>query len=106
VAIGFVGILSLLPAGMQASRSAADSTLAAMLVQDSFSELRSQPFNATVVCYSGCSAQNLSTYNNTTSPVYNYYDARGFLTNSANAYYKVGLTYRPQTGLAVTRVLA
>jgi uncharacterized protein (TIGR02598 family) len=42
VAIGLIAILGLIPQGVQSSRDAADNTLAATIVQDTFNDLRTR----------------------------------------------------------------
>jgi prepilin-type N-terminal cleavage/methylation domain-containing protein len=50
IAVALVAIIGLLPQGVQSSRSAADNTLAATILQDTLSQCRSQPFNNIQIC--------------------------------------------------------
>ena len=109
VSIGMISILGLLPSGLQAGRDAADNTLSATVVQDTFSGLRAGSFAQAVVCDT-CTLthQNLGTYSSAVpvGPVVNYYDYAGFSVNGLGAaYYKVILYYAPQSP-SLTRVTA
>jgi uncharacterized protein (TIGR02598 family) len=42
IALGLIAVVGLIPQGLQASRDAADNTMAATIVQDTFSTLRQQ----------------------------------------------------------------
>ncbi len=46
ISIGLIAVVGLIPQGLQASRDAADSTLAATIVHDTLNELRVQALNA------------------------------------------------------------
>ncbi len=50
VSIGLIAILGLLPTGLRSARDAADNTISATVVQDSFSLLRNSPFHAAIIC--------------------------------------------------------
>ena len=109
ISIGIVAVLGLLPHGLQASRDAADSTLAATIVQDTFSTLRSYPFNNALVCDACCPGdtaeyQDLGALTGTLL-LSNAYDFAGSSTNFANAYYKVMLSYEPESP-SLARVIA
>jgi prepilin-type N-terminal cleavage/methylation domain-containing protein len=114
MSVGILAILGLLPTALQSSRDAADNTLAATIVQDAFSNLRSYPFGAAVVC-DACGpgntplTKNLATFDTTlpgVRPVTNLYDQAGFSANWPDAYYAVMLDYQPRTPLALSRVTA
>jgi hypothetical protein len=49
-AFGLIAIIGLLPHGVQASRDAADNTMAATILQGTLSQCRSQPFNNILIC--------------------------------------------------------
>ena len=117
VSIGMIAILGLLPSGLQSGRDAADNTMAATTVEYTFSALRASPFTQAPVC-DACNPvllgqpliENLATYNSSApavGPVSNGYDYAGSPTsnNWASAYYKVILTYTPQSP-TLTRVRA
>lgn len=115
-AIGLVAILGLIPHGVQASRDAADNTLAATIVLDTFNLLRTNAFEHATIC-DACQPSppswvaleniDLSKYNQSAS---NVYDQAGFATdffNVTNIYFKVILDFQPQTPLTnLTRVTA
>lgn len=112
--LGIVAILGLLPNALQSGRNAADNTLAATIVQDTFSILRTNAFNNAIVC-EACGpgntplTKNLATFDTTSlgvGPVSNAYDQAGSSTTWPDAYYKVMLDYQPQTPLALSRVTA
>ncbi len=109
-AIGLMAILGLLPQGLEASRNASDNTIAATLVHDIFSTIRTSPFTSvTNVNSLGFNLPtsppcNLGTFNNSTigSPVVSsYFDKAGFTPTVTNAdfYYKVVLTFQPEIPL-------
>lgn len=95
IAIGLIAILGLLPHGLQASRDAADNTIAATIVQDIFSEMRSQPFTGP--------PYNLSAPGST-PPL--YFTHGGFATNAAGRYFQVAVNWEPQPPLSLSRVTA
>jgi uncharacterized protein (TIGR02598 family) len=79
IAIGLIAIVGLIPQGVQSARDAADNTLAATIVQDTFNQIRAQALIA-------WPPSILSSY---------YYDAAG--TNEFNSvgpltFYRVQLT--------------
>jgi uncharacterized protein (TIGR02598 family) len=94
VAIGLIAVIGLIPRGVQASRDAADNTLAATIALDVFNSIRSQPFNNVINV--GPGPLNLNTF---PGPVTLNYDSSGNPTNALD-YYRVIVTFQPQTGLA------
>jgi uncharacterized protein (TIGR02598 family) len=90
IAIGLVAVIGLIPQGIQASRDAADNTLAATIVQDTFNLLRQETLESTFTWSSLSGIQNI------------YYDSTG--TNqiitaipTANTYYDVNLVFKQTT---------
>ncbi|MGA2605635.1 MAG: Verru_Chthon cassette protein B [Verrucomicrobiia bacterium] len=80
VSIGLIAVVGLIPQGLQASRDAADNTLAATIVQDTFNEFR---------------AQELVAWNPFAGTQNFYYDAAGtneFSSPGTLTYYQVQLT--------------
>jgi prepilin-type N-terminal cleavage/methylation domain-containing protein len=109
VSVGIIAILGLLPVGLRAGRDAADNTLSATVVQDTFSGLRTNAFHSAILCDTCITPQDLSTYDTTTTPslrVSNAYDQAGFSTGWTNAYYKVMLDFQPQAPLPLSQVTA
>jgi len=110
VSLGIIAILGLLPVGLQSSRDAADSTLAATIVQDTFSNLRTNDFHNAYPCDTCTTLKDLATYDTSLAggPVSNGYDQAGFSVGNkwGDAYYKVMLGYKPQTPLDMTCVIA
>jgi len=111
VSIGLIAILGLLPTGLRSARDAADNTLSATIVQDTFSGLRTNNFHKAVLCDTcpPLPTQDLSAYDTIANPalrVFNYYDQDGFSTPQATAYYRVILDFQPQPPLELTRVTA
>jgi uncharacterized protein (TIGR02598 family) len=108
ISVGVIGILGLLPNALDSSRNAADNTLAATIVQDTFSTIRTQPF----------AAVDLSTLGPTFPPgPYNlqfpplsitaYFDGSGLTPATAqDNYYKVVLNILPQGTLPLSLVTA
>ena len=81
IAIGLIAVVGLIPQGVQASRNAADNTLAATLAHDTFNLLRQQALQAP--------------WPPTLSPNPIYYDAAGTneaLAASPDRYFSVFLT--------------
>ena len=109
VSIGLIAILGLLPTGLRSARDAADNTLSATIVQDTFSGLRTNAFHAAYLCDTCTITADLGPYD-TTKPqfpqVSNAYDQAGFTTTWPNAYYKVMLDFQPQTPQELTHVTA
>jgi len=76
VSIGIIGVLSLLPHGLDAARNSADRTIAASVAQDLITDLRNLPFNNLI--------------NLTPSEFPYYYDQSGlYLTNQSKNYASV-----------------
>lgn len=99
-AVGMIAILGLLPQGIQASRDAADSTMAATIVQDMFSQARALPFTQAGNFFT--QKVNLSTQ---TTGQEEYFDQDGFLTLGlvkGKSYYKIRIDYDPQGSLPAT----
>jgi uncharacterized protein (TIGR02598 family) len=101
VAVGLLAIIGLLPSGYEAARNATDVTLSATIVQDVFSEFRSQPFSSVKPCGT-CSPVNLNNSGNVTI----YYDKDGFETNSAGAYFRVNVAFNNTGLLQMSRLSA
>ena len=90
VAIGLVAVIGLIPQGIQASRDAADNTLAATIMQDTFNLLRQQALEPSFNWSSLSGVQNY------------YYDATGTnqiatATPTADTYYDVNLVFKQAT---------
>ena len=82
MAIGLIAILGLIPQGVTSSRSAADNTLVATIVHDTFSQMRQQTM------------QSGSTWPTVSGSQHIYYDAAGtnqFIAPSADTYFDVQL---------------
>lgn len=63
VAFAVVGVLTAFPVGIEAARDSRDETTAALIADDVFSRMRSQPYNKVMVPYQGRFQQiNLLTY--------------------------------------------
>jgi uncharacterized protein (TIGR02598 family) len=97
IAIGLIAIIGLLPHGLQASRDAADNTIAATIAQDIFSEIRIDPFNAVNICPPPCVTHNLRDSTSEPDDVINY-DKSGFYVpaGSPNSYFNVRVSYQLQ----------
>ena len=81
-AIGLVAILGLIPQGVASSRDAADNTMAATIVHDTFNQIRQQMMQPT------------SAWPPLSTPQHIYYDAAGtnqFTLPSAGTYFDVQL---------------
>lgn len=95
--LGIVAVLGLLPNALQSGRNAADNTLAATIVQDTFSQLRAYPFNAAKACNDpiGCPSHDLSTLTIVTPPDNAFFDVDGVEVGSLSAdrYYHVTVSY-------------
>jgi type II secretory pathway pseudopilin PulG len=103
IAIGLIAIIGLLPSGVQASRNAADNTVAATIIQDVFSTIRATPF--AIVDLSGfrfapAGPYDLGAYNG--APVA-YFDQSGFSVvlvgpnaNPEDSYFRVDIAFAPQ----------
>jgi uncharacterized protein (TIGR02598 family) len=89
VSIGLIAILGLLPTGLRSARDAADNTLSATIIQDVFSNIRSQPFGSVDL---GNGPLNL----NVTGSQILFYDSSGGQTNLAAAYYRVVVSFQAQ----------
>jgi uncharacterized protein (TIGR02598 family) len=92
VAIGLVAIIGLIPQGIQASRDAADNTLAATIVHDTFAGLRAQVLEPTATWPPTLTADT-------------YYDATGtsnYSTASPSTYYDVRLAAAQSTPNLIT----
>lgn len=89
ISFGIVAILGLLPTGLQASRAAADQTIAATLAQDFFSELRASP-----------------DWPPLTGPVTWHFSNTGVRTNSQNCYFRVHLDAEKEGALDLYRITA
>ena len=92
VSIGIVAVLGLLPTALQSSRNAADNTLAATIVQDTFSDMRRQVLASTVW---PTAATTLTTY----------WDATGLLKNpllASDNYFLVTLTWTPSPSMPLS----
>ena len=96
LAVGLLAIMGLFPQGLQASRDAADNTIAATIVQDLFSRIRSQPFNtAFTICtdqyppgdpnYPGCKPSGIIPPLSPNSVNTLTFDQDGFITNTTTA---------------------
>lgn len=106
--IGIVGVLALLPQGMQSARSAVDSTISATLVQDIFSQLHIAPYNDIVICIETNTCANSVKLNLTqtqlpANPKMLFFDQTGAIVNTAtvtsDTYYQMNLSYQPQQNL-------
>lgn len=103
VAVGLIAIIGLIPQGIQASRSAADNTLAATIVHDTFNQMRLLAFTTTTWPPS---------WPATLYPD-SYYDAAGtnqVLGTSIDRYYRVRLLSQPSPSvpnlLVITAVVS
>jgi Tfp pilus assembly protein PilV len=112
VAVGLIAIIGLLPQGIQASRDAADNTLAATMAQDTFSNIRAGSFadarpSLTALGFAGFAPGvpfDLGTYE--TSPPLSqptpvaYFNQSGAgvdpTTAPQDCYFKVALVFKPQ----------
>jgi type II secretory pathway pseudopilin PulG len=100
IAIGLTAVLGLLPGAIQSGRNAADNTLAATIVQDIFSNVRSTPFTLNNRACQYCALHDLPTFTGTDVPI--HYDQEGNEINPASPtlnlqhYYLVTLQYTPQ----------
>jgi type IV pilus modification protein PilV len=99
ISIGLIAVVGLIPQGLQASRDAADNTLAATIVQDMFNGLRAGPYNNALVSYTPTAQyQDLRSLPLSGLVFSNAYDQAGFTTNTwAGAFYKLVLLYQPQS---------
>lgn len=80
ISVGLLAVVGLIPQGVQSARDAADNTLAATIVQDTFSTLRQQALESTFTWSSLSAIPDI------------YYDAGGtnsYSAASANTYYRV-----------------
>lgn len=102
--IGIVGVLAILPQGMQSARSAADNTITATVVENIFSQLRTGNFQqggGTVICTDPTCSSYVQINLGKDSPVETFYfDQAGVITNASrvawNTYYQMTLTYTNQ----------
>jgi uncharacterized protein (TIGR02598 family) len=104
LSVGVLGVLGLLPNALDSSRSAADNTLAATIIHDTFNTIRSQPF----------AAVDLTSMGPTTPPgtfslgilhpsVILYFDQSGQtpVTSPQDRYFKVNLVFKPDATVPV-----
>jgi type IV pilus assembly protein PilV len=93
-AVGIIAVLGLLPTGLQSARAASDRTIAAMIANDAFSQLRVDPFGSAYVCTNaGCTTGVTLNLSNNVSATYGYM-LTGALpaTSSDPVYFRVNLT--------------
>jgi len=98
--IGMLAVLGLLPQGMQSAREAADNTISATLVQDTFSGLRTITNSQANLSELGLYLSSSGTINLSSIPAggimaSNFFNQSGFETNAPNAYYKLVLNFLP-----------
>ena len=113
-ALGLLAILGLLPQGLVASRNAADNTISATLAHDTFNAIRTNSFSSVDLRDLGFTQPaptlNLNIFNNVGSiplAVSAYFDKAGFSFPAfQDRYYRVNLTFQPQTPLALSTVTA
>jgi type II secretory pathway pseudopilin PulG len=111
IAIGLLVVIGLFPQGLQSARDAADNTMAATIVQDLFSQLRSGNFNGIVqICtdplqpgdvgYPGCKPGGMVLlYLSSANSQFLTFDQDGFITKAVSpylAYYRVRLQWQQQ----------
>ena len=101
IAVALIAIIGLLPHGVQASREAADNTIAATIVQDVFSSIRAASFGT--VDLSAFSFTPAGPYNlqNPNAGVQAYFQEAGTPVNSPattpqDCYFRVVLNMQPQ----------
>ena len=101
--IGIVGVLAILPQGMQSARSAADNTITATIVENLFSQLRAGSFNNIVICpdTNNCNSPVKIDLTQTQNAPALFFDQTGSIVNTNNSnnnniYYRVNLTWQPQ----------
>jgi uncharacterized protein (TIGR02598 family) len=104
VSIGLITILGLLPTGLRSARDAADNTIAATVVQDVFSTLRTNPFTNEDLTALGFPASGgpLPGYNLQINypAITAFFDHEGFTAATvADHYYQVNLTFTNQAPL-------
>jgi uncharacterized protein (TIGR02598 family) len=109
MAIGLIAILGLIPQGVTSSRGAADNTLVATIVHDIFNATRAQPFagvNLNSAAYPfgfPLGPYNLQFPKLDTA----YFDQSGLSPlTPADDYFKVVLSFAPQTPQALSVVTA
>lgn len=100
--IGILGVLALLPQGMQSARSAADNTISATIVQNIFNQLHTGDFASNVVCRDvDCVNTPLTLDLRQQQNGTLYFDQSGLPTNGSSSsptYYEVTLNCQPQSG--------
>ena len=107
LAIGVLGVIGMLPNALTSSRSAADNTLGATIVQDTFNTIRSQPFTAVKLDSLGFPTTAYDLRVNQAN-VFAYFDQSGLTPAKPpeDNYYKVTLNCVPQGTLPVTLITA
>jgi type II secretory pathway pseudopilin PulG len=116
IAVALVAIIGLLPQGVQSSRNTADNTMAATILQDAFSQCRSQPFNNILMCNQwnpGGNCLNSVKIDLTVDNVWPVptpdildYDQDGYITNGTS-YYRLTIRHSLDPTLpSLARVIA
>jgi type IV pilus modification protein PilV len=108
IAVGILGVLGMLPNALDSSRNAADNTLSATIVQDTFNTIRSQRFHTVDLGVTSGFGFTPATYD-LKDPLTGsaFFDQSGMPTaNAQDYYYKVVLNFTPQGTLPVSLITA